>query len=341
MRKAMECAIVGDDVFSEDPQINGLEEHLAKLFDKESALFCTSGTLANQLGLRSLLSFSNGSPYSIICDSRSHVVKWEASALENLCGATSIQVSVEQSFLDGKRKSPHFEEQDIQNHAVLDEEDYHLSPTRVVSLENTCNGTIIPLPELLKISKTARKLGLSIHMDGARILNAATFENQSLKSYADCCDSITVCLSKGLGAPVGSVLLSTKKIINKARHLRKMYGGGWRQAGMLAAAASYAMNNNFPDALVRSHELAQTLNAGMTRLGVTTMNPVQTNILLADFKPFGVTANDIMKGAAGVGVKVFGGNSPIMRLVTHFQLQTDAVERLLYAIEQVIRKRQG
>ncbi|KAJ3367004.1 Threonine aldolase [Allomyces javanicus] len=341
MLAAMVRAPVGDDVFGEDPTIVALEHRVASLLGHEAALFCASGTMSNQLGIRTHL--RSGAPHSVLADGRAHVHMWEAGGIAAHCGAKVIAVDVEGQHARGERAEPHLTARDVELHAVPDDGDAHGAPTRLICVENTLHGSVMPLADLKAINEVAHAREIPVHMDGARLWHAAIQTGTELAEWGRLCDSISVCFSKGLGAPVGSALVGPATFIKRARHLRKMYGGGWRQAGVLAAAAMYALDNVFPAQLARTHTLAGTLVEHLRRLGVKIENdPVDTNIVYADVGSVGLTANDWAKAAAedvrddAAPIHIFGGATGQIRVVMHYQLAEDAVDRLVAALERAI-----
>ncbi|WP_291725646.1 threonine aldolase family protein [Bernardetia sp.] len=232
MKEAMLNAEVGDDVWEEDPTVKKLEKKVADLFGQEAGLFCPSGTMTNQIALKILTQPQD----DIICDIRSHIYQYEGGgiAFNSLCSVRLLQAE------KGILTSEMIEE-------VILPDDIHFPRSRVVALENTVNkagGSSYTLEEIKTISERCKKNNLKLHLDGARVFNALVYRNQSSKELGQYFDTISVCLSKGLGAPVGSVLVASKELIHKAKRIRKVLGGGMRQSGFLAAAGIYALDNN-------------------------------------------------------------------------------------------------
>ncbi|ORZ40137.1 pyridoxal phosphate-dependent transferase [Catenaria anguillulae PL171] len=345
MLATLATAPFGDDVFSEDPSITSLELHVAQLLNKPAAVFVTSGTLANQLAIRAHLALNGGGPpHSVLCDSRAHVTCWEAGGIPAHTGAAVIGVPVEKDYALGLRAEPYLTAKDVTQLAITSD-DEHCAPTRLVCVENTCNGAVMPLAEVQQIGNVARSLGMRTHMDGARLWNACVATGDSPSAYAAHVDSVSVCLSKGIGAPVGSVLVGEVDVIKRARHLRKMYGGGWRQAGVLAAAARFALDHVYPGELQKTHNMARCMGDELVKLGAKLVNvpaKVETNMVFVDWSPLGWTCDQVAKAieqeaqqrADGVAaIKVFGGSSPVMRLVFHYQLAEDAVDRFVAVVK--------
>lgn len=273
MLEAMFAARVGDMVFDEDPTVNELEEKTAAMLGKEAALFCPSGTMTNQIAIRA----HTRPGEEVICDQRAHIYRYEAGGI-----AANSGVSVR--LLDGDQGR--FTAAQVQQN--INPEDVHFPPTRLVVVENTVNrggGSVWSLNEIAAISQVCLKHKLTLHLDGARLFNALVHTGEDAKEHAKYFDSISICLSKGLGAPVGSLLAGSNDFIFKARRMRKLFGGTMRQAGYLAAAGIYALDHHIgrlADDHHRAHELARCL----TNLDyVAEVLPVETNILIFRLKP--------------------------------------------------------
>ncbi|MEZ4853986.1 low specificity L-threonine aldolase [Flavobacterium sp.] len=274
MLDAMFTAQVGDDVFKQDPTVNELEAYVAQLFGKEAALFFPSGTMANQTAIR--LHTKPGD--EVICDKWSHIFLYEG-------GGVAANSGVSCHLLDGNRGKITAEQV---KQAINDPEFYHAPMTRLVSIENTTNkggGACYDLEELQKIKQVCIAHNLSYHLDGARLWNALVAKNQKPKDFGDLFDTISVCLSKGLGAPVGSVLVGSAADMKKAMRIRKLFGGNMRQSGYLAAAGIYALKNNI-SRLEKDHERAKELAAVLrTKDFVKDVEPVETNIVIFTLQP--------------------------------------------------------
>lgn len=320
MRQAMAEAAVGDDVYDDDPTVQELEQRVAALLGQEAALFMPSGTMANQVALRSL-----GNPgESVIIGENAHVWRHESGALAALAG-------LQTSWLPGGGM---FTASDVR--AAYQPNTFYLSPTTVLAVENTHNsggGSVWPQDQLRAVIAEARALGLRLHLDGARLWNAAVATGLSVQELSQGFDTVSVCLSKGLGAPVGSVLASSRERLVHCRRLRKMYGGGMRQVGILAAAGLYALDHHRAR-LVEDHRRARTLADGLRRDGMSITEP-QTNIVMIH-GAFDAAAIAQAAKRQGVLLSAFGPST--LRLVTHLDVgdqdiarAIDVVKPLLYA----------
>ncbi|KAL9577332.1 MAG: hypothetical protein Q9212_006432, partial [Teloschistes hypoglaucus] len=236
MLASIQSCTLFDDVFAEDPTTQSLESHIASLTGHPAALLVLSGTMGNQLAIRTHLTQP---PHSILADCRSHIYQWEAGGIASLSGAFPIQVLPEHGH--------HLTLEDVQKHVVLDDNNVHHCPTTLISLENTLNGTILPLSTCQSISHWARAQTppIKMHLDGARLWEAVAAGAGSLKDYCKCFDSISLCFSKGLGAPIGSIIVGSTPFIKRARHIRKALGGGLRQSGVIAAPARVGVDETF------------------------------------------------------------------------------------------------
>ncbi len=268
MLEAMCTAKVGDDVFGEDPTVNELEALSADIFGKEAALFCPSGTMTNQIAIKCHTNQGD----EVICEHLSHVYIYEGGGIA-FNAACSVRPIVGHY---GKVTAEQVTE-------AINPDDIHKPPSTLVSLENTANrggGSCYDFNEFKRIKEVCLQHNMALHLDGARLYNAIVANNESTKDYGEVFDSISICLSKGLGVPVGSVLVGTKELIKKARRIRKIFGGGWRQAGYLAAAGIYALQNNI-DRLADDHKHAKMLAAAVQKKDFTgAIMPVETNILI-------------------------------------------------------------
>ncbi|KAI8909152.1 pyridoxal phosphate-dependent transferase [Gorgonomyces haynaldii] len=313
MLKQMLESAVGDDVFHEDPTVNALEERVAAMAGKEAGLFCASGTMTNQLAIRCHL---QQPPYSVVIDHRAHVDQYEGCSIAFHTGARTISVKPKGRFLTGS---------EVEQALVLDD-DVHHAPTKLVCLENTLGGAVMPLEDIKDIHAVVSKHGIPLHLDGARLWNAAAKTGIPLSEWCAPFDSISLCFSKGMGAPVGSVLVGSKALIKKARHFRKMYGGGWRQAGVLAGACHYSLDNIFPR-MHLDHQRAQKLKEALEGLGFKVVGPVDTNMVWVDCAPY--TATQVHNVLEPLGVKIFEGNNTLMRLVVHHQIEDAHIDLLV------------
>ena len=301
---------------------------MATLAGKEAALFCSSGTLSNQLAIRTHLLQP---PYSVLCDKRAHVNCYEAGGIAFHCGAAVITCIP-------KAPATHLTVDVVKKEIVLDD-DIHHARTQLICLENTMNGEIFPLDEQRKISELARQTpGLAIHLDGARLWNAMVATGSTLKEMCDPYDSVSLCFSKGLGAPVGSVLVGSAKFIRKARHFRKLYGGGMRQAGLLAEACLFCLQHHLPN-LHKDHENAAFLARSLQDLGLVLTKKCETNMVWVDFASFDLTADEVSAALAAKGIKIFSGSESEIRLVLHHQISRQAVVETISTIKQLLKNR--
>ncbi|MCZ0757989.1 low-specificity L-threonine aldolase [Vibrio diabolicus] len=320
MREAMFKAPVGDDVYGDDPTVNELEEFAAELAGFEAALFTTSGTQANLLGL--MAHCERGDEY--LCGQQAHNYKYEAGGAAVL---GSIQPQPVENNPDGTLPFDKLA-------AAIKPDDCHFARTKLLSLENTINGKVLPLSYLAEARDFVNKHNLQMHLDGARVFNAAAALDVPVKEIGQYFDSMTICLSKGLAAPVGSLLLGSKEYIAKARRLRKMVGGGMRQAGILAAAGKLALTEQL-EQLKQDHTNAKTLAEGLAELTGFSVNPefVQTNIVFAKLDP----QVDIVNIAAKLkeqNITITPGN-PI-RFVTHKDISAQDIDNFLSSIKSLL-----
>jgi len=323
MRRAMADAELGDDVFGEDPTINRLERRAAELMGKEAAVFVASGTMANLLGV---LSFAR-SGQEVIADADSHLFVSEGAGAAALGGVQVRQIPTAAGVMAAEQVRA----------AVRPTDDYHAPLTAAVCVENTHNrhgGVLWPLEALRAVREVADEHGLAVHMDGARIFNAAVAQGAAPDEIAAVADTVTFCVSKGLGAPVGSVLCGSAEVIDRARRWRKAVGGGWREAGVLAAAGLWALDH-MVDRLVDDHANARTLAEGLAELpGVRIdLTRVQTNIVR--FELTGTSASDFLAGCRERGV-LGGGSGRAVRFVTHFGVEAADVQHALSACADVL-----
>ena len=322
MKLAMLNAKVGDDVFEDDQTVNELEKLGADLFDKEAALFCPSGTMTNQIAIKIL----TNPPGEVICDELSHVYKYEG-------GGIGVNAGLATKLLQGN--AGRLTAQQIEN--AINVDDVHFPETQLVSLENTCNkggGTIYDIEEIKKIRTLCTQKKLNLHLDGARIFNALEESNYTSKEIGTQFDTISICLSKGLGAPVGSLLLGTKNDIKKARRIRKVLGGGMRQAGYLAAAGIYALQNNVVR-LKEDHQRAKVLESTLAQLSfVKNVLPVYTNIVVFEVKEH-IDHQTIIDKMAQQNVKVTAFGPQQIRMVTHLNFTDDGLEKTINTLKQL------
>jgi threonine aldolase len=331
MRRAMAEAEVGDDVYGEDPTVNRLQERAAEVFEKEAAIFVPTGTMGNQIAVK--LHTRPGA--EVVIEERGHIYNYELAAMSVVSGALARPVK----SLDGSGVLA-WEEIEPRLHLKTD---YHIAPTGLVALENSHNlagGTVYTRARTEEVCARAHALNLPVHLDGARIFNSAAAQNETVAALAQPADSVMFCLSKGLGAPVGSMLLGKKEFVEEARAWRKLLGGGMRQVGVLAAAGLVALEES-PKLLHEDHANARRLAEGLAELPGVKIDPerVVTNIVLFDVTDAGIAADEICARLRERDVLAFGFGTSI-RMVTHYDVSRDQIERALVALREVIEKRQ-
>lgn len=323
MRKAMYDAEVGDDVFKEDPTVNKLEDYTADLLGKEAALFVTSGVMGNQICLNVLTNPGD----EVICERDSHIFNYESGSPAALSG---IQLHP----VDGIRGVITVEQVE---HIIRPSNAYYMPRTKVITLENTHNragGAVCPMEKIFDMKNLVKKYKLFYHLDGARIWNASVATGIPVKDYAVYFDSVSCCFSKGLGAPVGSIIAGTKEFIKEAYRVRKAWGGGMRQAGILASACLYALQNNI-ERLSEDHEKAKIL------AGAINENPgleididsVQTNILI--FKPLKLNIDESLKRCKEKGLLLSVGKIDSLRAVMHLDISFKNVEESVKILNNI------
>jgi threonine aldolase len=325
MRAAMAAAEVGDDVFGEDPTVMHLQETVAALLGKEDALFVPSGTQGNQICIKTHTAPGD----EVICERGSHVFNYETGGIAILSGAQAHTV-------DGHHGS--FTVEQIMRARRPDV--YYMPRSSLICIENTHNragGTIFPLERIREISAYARREKIPLHMDGARIWNACAATGIAPREYGSLCDSLSVCLSKGLGAPVGSVIAGTRQFIASARHYRKIFGGGMRQAGILAAAGLYALEHN-RERLADDHAKAVFLARELSRIPGFEIDlaSVQTNIIIIGAEKSGKNPDDILAALRARGVLLTPGNYLGLRAVTHMDVSMEEVKAAASVIREVM-----
>ena len=310
MREAMQAAPVGDDVYGEDPTVNALQERLAAMLGFEAGLFVPTGTQSNLLAL--LAHCERGDEYLVGMDA--HTYKFEGGGAAVL-GSIQPQpiVQAEDGSLPLDRVA-----------AAIKPVDPHFARTRLLALENTWHGRTLPLDYLRAAGDVARERGLGYHLDGARLFNAAVACGVPAREIARHFDTVSVCLSKGLGAPVGSVLVGSRALIDKARRWRKVCGGGWRQAGMLAAAGLYALDHHI-DRLADDHARAARLAERLRAIDGLTVLGQHTNMVFIDVPVARLRDLDAHLRAAGIRISI--GYLPTVRLVTHLDIDDEGIER--------------
>ena len=326
MRDAISRAPVGDDVYGGDPTVNSLEERIANLFGKEAGLFTSTGSLANQLAIRILVAPGE----ELIAETNSHIVRAELGAAAVFSGITTRTWPAHRGLLKAS---------DALEIARPDSGPYLVSTT-AIAVENTHNfggGSVQSMDEIAALRKGADEMGLSLHLDGARIWNAHVASGVSFSDYGKYFDTITVSFSKGLGAPVGSMMLSTNERVAKARVWRKRYGGGMRQVGILAAAGHYALDNNI-DRLADDHRRAKEIAVAIATIDSSLTDPatVETNIIGLDLKQMPYTATELATRCRNTGLWISALGPKYARLVTHMDIDDsqslEAIEILKKAL---------
>jgi threonine aldolase len=326
MRQAMAAAEVGDDVYGEDPTINHLEQRAAEIFEREVALFVPTGTMGNQIAIK----VHTQPGQEIICEERSHVFNYEMAMLSYFSGCVARPIAAPGGILRW----------DEINRRIRPKT-YFVAQTGLVSLENTNNmhgGSVYPVEVVEEICDGAHDAGLPVHLDGARVFNAAVTLGRPVAAITRKFDSVMFCLSKGLGAPVGSMLVGSRKFIERARICRKALGGGMRQAGILAAAGLIALEK-MPARLHLDHENARFLAGGLAQVPGIKVAPVQTNIIIFDISGAGMTSAEMSKRLSGHGVLANGVDPQTMRMVTHMDADRAACQCALEAVEALCAAR--
>lgn len=316
MLEAMMAAPVGDDVYGEDPTVNELQNKVASMFGMEDALFCPSGTMVNQIAIR----ISTQPQDQVICERRAHVYLYEGGGI-----AANSLASVR--LLDGPRMV--MSASDIE--ANINPDDVHFPRTSLICLENTCNkggGSFYRMDQIASISEIATKHKLRLHLDGARVFNALTETGESSEEYGKYFNTISVCLSKGLGAPVGSVLIGSKEDIYQAKRVRKMMGGGMRQAGILAAAGIYALDHHI-DRLRDDHKRAKQIESVLLGCSwVSECYGVDTNIIAFRPDPERITAQELVLQLKESDIFASTFDGGFVRFVTHLDIDDTMTEKV-------------
>jgi threonine aldolase len=322
MLDAMMSAKVGDDVFGEDPTVNALEEKLAGMFGKQAGLYCPSGTMTNQIAINVHVRPGD----EVICDQTAHIYNFEGGGIARNSGASA-------KLLQGDRGR--YTAEDVMS--AINPENIHNPRTKLVEVENTVNkagGSYWDINEIRKIREVVDRFGLRLHLDGARLFNALVETGETTKQYGELFDSISICLSKGLGAPVGSVLLGTIEFINEARRTRKVFGGAMRQAGFMAAAGIYALDNNI-NRLKEDHQRAKAIADVLAKQSyIEEVLPAQTNIIIFKLnKSF--TEKDFLKKLKekNIHVSIFGPQT--IRMVTHLDFTDEMLGKVVQTLEIV------
>ena len=325
MRRAMAEADVGDDVYGDDPTVKQLEAKTAELLGKEAALFVPSGTMANQIAI----GVHTQPGDELLCATTSHVYVWEAGGIARLWGVTARTFAGDGGLLV----------LDQLRNAIRPGDDVHYVRTRLICLENTHNrggGRIHPIADIAEISRWAREHNLARHLDGARLMNAVVGSGRPAREWAHHFDTVSICFSKGLGAPIGSALAGSAEAIERGRRLRKLLGGGMRQVGVIAAAALYALEHHI-DRLSDDHANARTLAAAFESVDgfVLESGPPETNLVWVAVKPSIGTADDVAAYLRSRGVVVSVPAPQMIRACTHLDVNKEQVEYAAKVIRQI------
>ena len=320
MKSFMMDAKLGDDVFEDDPSVRHLEDMAASMFGKEAGLFCPSGTMTNQIALMTHLKPGD----EVICSRESHIYNYEGGGIARNAGASVRLI---------ERKTGLLTASDIADN--INPDDVHQPVTKLVALENTCNrggGNCYDINEIKAIKEFCDKIGLPVHLDGARLFNAIVKKGHSAEDYGACFDSISICLSKGLGAPLGSLLLGDAHFIKTARRNRKVLGGGMRQVGIVASAGTYALNHHV-DRLKDDHEHAQIIaNALANCSWINLVLDVETNIIVASLKD-GFEPLKFLHKLEEDGVLAIPFGKGKIRMVTHLDVSSENVEKVVESLK--------
>lgn len=322
MLAAMFSAEVGDDVWGDDPTVKALEEKTATLFGHEAALFCPSGTMTNQIAIK----VHTQSPGEVICEETAHIYRYEGGGIAFNSGLSSRLIRGHNGQFSLEQLEPE-----------INADDVHFPSTQLVSIENTCNkggGTVWDLNEIERISKFCRKKSIPLHLDGARLYNAIVAQNSSEKDIGKHFESISLCLSKGLGCPVGSLLIGSKDFIHQAKRIRKILGGGMRQAGYLAAAGIYALENNIKR-LAEDHRKAEKLAQILESVPfVEEVTPPRTNIVLFKLNE-SISTEHFVRQMKSKNILVAAMGSQTIRLVTHMDFKQEMIDKFENVIHSI------
>jgi threonine aldolase len=331
MRRAMAAAEVGDDVYGEDPTVNQLQKRAAEIFNKEAALFVPTGCMGNLIAIKVWTHHGN----EVVCEDRSHVNLYELASMSAIAGCMPRAVrGGDDGILAWK-----------QIEAAIRPKIYYDSQTALVCLENTSNmagGTVYPTERVDEICEQAHALGLKVHLDGARVFNAAAALKDNVANMTKKVDSVMFCLSKGLGAPIGSMIVGSREFIERGRVYRKMFGGGMRQVGVVAAAGLIALEKS-PSRLHEDHENAQHLAKGIAQIPGLKINPasVITNIVIFDCAATGMNAVELCDALHERGIWAQDTAFYSVRMVTHWNVDRTGVDRALQKLKTVVLKKKG
>lgn len=328
MREAMAWAPVGDDVYGDDQTVNALQDRVAALFGKEAGLFTPTGSLSNQLAIRSLVSPGE----ELLTETTSHIVRAELGAGAVFSGITTRTWPAKNGLLAAS---------DPLEIAAADAGPYLVS-TAAIAVENTHNfggGTVQPISEIEELRRQSSALGLTMHLDGARIWNAHVASGVSFKEYGSHFDTVSVCFSKGLGAPVGSMMLSTRQRVEEARRWRKRYGAGMRQIGLLAAAVDYALDHHI-ERLGEDHRRARILAEKIAHISPTFIDPelVQTNIVAVDLSHTFASAGELVAHLKENGILAGAMGSKLLRFVTHMDFTENQLDQVIDILPKILEK---
>lgn len=328
MREAIAVAPVGDDVYDDDPTVNALQERVAALFGKEAGLFTPTGSLSNQLAIRTLVKPGE----ELLTETQSHIVRAELGAGAVFSGITTRTWPSAHGMLDASAPLE----------IASPNAGAYLVSTTAIAVENTHNfggGTVQPINEIAKLRIESQKLGLALHLDGARIWNAHIATGTSFAEFASHFDTVSVCFSKGLGAPVGSMMLSTKDRIIEAQRWRKRYGAGMRQIGILAAAVDYALTHNI-DRLSEDHRRAKVLATACAEVSSNLIDPsfTHTNIVAIDVSKTSKSAGDLVAELSEHGILAGAMGSKLLRLVTHMDFDDAQLEQVLNVLPDLLKR---
>ena len=326
MLRAMMSSGVGDDVFGEDPTVNALQERVAALLGKESALFVPSGTMGNELCIKTHTEHGD----EIIVERESHIFIYETAGPSLLAGVQMQPVAGVRGAIPASAIKE-----------AIRPRTYYMPPTRLICLENTHGrsaGSVVPVEAIAAIHAVALEAKIPMHLDGARLWNACAASGRRPEEFARWFDSVSVCFSKGLGAPIGSMIAGSAPFIERARRFRKIFGGGMRQAGLLAGAALYALDNNV-ERLAEDHAKARLLAEEISALRSFTvdMEQVQTNMVFADTAPSGKSRDEVLRLLQSEGVLLTPESASSIRAVTHLDVSIDEVRRAAQVFRKLFR----
>ena len=328
MLDAMLKADLGDDVYSDDPTVNTFERELAQMFGKQAALFTPTGSMANQIAIRLLVKPGE----ELLTETNSHIVRAELGAAATFSGITTRTWLANRGLLDAAQ---------VMEIAAPDAGPYLVS-TKAIAIENAHNfggGSVQDLKQITELQKEASVHGLKLHLDGARIWNAHVASGIALKELASSFDTLSVCFSKGLGAPVGSAIISTSELIAEARIWLKRYGGGMRQIGLLAAAAAYAVENNI-SRLGEDHKMAREIAIACAQIDNSVINPdeVETNIVALNLAKFNISASELSQELKNEGILTGALGPKFLRLVTHLDISQSDMDKVLTILPPLLKR---